>query len=186
MKKITIMAAALAIAVSAAAQPGQQQKAFPGKPGEKMEPMTVEQEAQMKTDQMSSELPLTDKQVKKVYKYHRKDIKYRREHFQKGGGTRPEGMPQHGNGMGRPEGMPPQSGNFQGGRQGMGGPGMGGPGMGPGGKPQMDEDVDFEKMEKYNLKQEKKLKKIIGEENYNLWRSHHKMAAPALPDPEFN
>ena len=67
--------------LSAAAQSGEPMP----QPGQDLpqvkERPSVEQEAQMKTDQMAAELSLTEKQVKKVYKFFKKDIKYRRREF---------------------------------------------------------------------------------------------------------
>lgn len=178
MKRIILITAALAIGLAAAAQPGNQKKAYPGKPGEKIQPLTVEQEAQMKVDQMTSELVLTPKQVKKLTSYFKKDITYRRENFPMAGGRGPKGLPPGGGPQGgRPQGMGP------GGHPG-GGPGMRLDGQG-GRPPQMDSEIDFEKLDKYNQKQEKKLRKILGEDNYSLWRSKHPMESPKLPDVEF-
>ena len=62
----------------------------------------------------------------------------------------------------------------------------GGPGMRPdgqGGRPPMDNaEIDFEQVEKYNAKQEKKLRKILGEPLYSQWRSRHPQEYPGLPD----
>lgn len=143
---------------------------------------TVEQEAQMRVDQMAAEMPLTQKQVKKLLAYYKKDIQYRRDNFQMAGGKRPDGGKrpenngQRGPGMG--QGQPPQ------GNPGMG-PGNGwGPGMGagtpPAGRPE-GQDIDLEKLEKYNLKQDKKLRKIIGDDNFNRWRAAHPHQMPELP-----
>ena len=188
MNKTILIAAALAITFTAAAQPGSQKKAFPGAPGANFQPkqLTVEEEAQIKVDQMSAELPLTEKQVKKFLKFYKNDIEYRRENFQIGGGPRPYFKGE------RPQGPPaggrPPQGMGQGGFPG-GGPGGfpgGGPGMGPqGGRPpMMGAPADVEEIEKYNQKQEKKLKKILGEDLYNQWRSRHPMEAPKLPEIE--
>ena len=172
MHKTILLAAALAITLSAAAQPGNQ---TPPKH------LTVEQEAQLKVDHMASELPLTDKQVKKLLKFYKSDIQYRRENFEFTGGPRPDFQGE------RPQGPPPGGRPPQG--MGQGGPGGfpgGGPGMGPQGgfPPQMDKGVDFEEIEKYNLKQEKKLKKILGDNLYTQWRSVHPIEKPKLPEIE--
>ena len=175
MHKTILFAAALAITLSAAAQ-----SEVPAMPKQ----LTVEEEAQVKVDKMAAELPLTDKQVKKLLKFYKNDIEYRRENFEFAGGLRPDFRGE------RPQGPPPGGRPPQGMRQG--GPGGfpggfpgGGPGMGPqGGRPPMDGPVDIEEIEKYNQKQEKKLKKILGEELYTQWRSAHPMEAPKLPEIE--
>ncbi len=177
-----LFAASLAIAISAAAQPSglTPENDGAGRPRMKQLP-TIEQEARMRVEEMSAEIPLTDKQVKKLLKFYEKDVKYRRENFQMAGGPRPEGRPEGGQ---RPEG---QGGRGPGMGQGrpQGGPGMGmGPGNPPGGDHPMGQEADFEELEKYNLKQDKKLCKIIGEENFAKWRSSHPHDAPKLPDPE--
>ena len=193
MRRIFLFAVSLAIAFSAAAQPSGQppKNDGTGHPQMKQQP-TIEQEAQMRVEQMCAEMPLTDKQVKKLLKFYKKDIKYRRENFQMDGGPRPEGGQ-------RPEG---QGGRGPGMGQGrpQGGPGMGmGPGGGPGGNrggqgmrpgnpPEgarmMEQEVDFEKLEKYNQKQDKKLCKIIGEENFAQWRASHPHEVPGFPEFE--
>ena len=185
MKQIFLIAA-LTIAVSAAAQPGGSRPEFSGSPGEKIQPdrLSVEQEAQLKVDQMVAELPLTQKQIDKLLKFYKKEIQYRRDNFEfaaRGprpdfGGERPSGPP--------PGGRPPQGG-FPGGGPGSGGPG--GHGMGPqGGRPpMMGGSVDIEEIEKYNQKQEKKLKKILGDDLYTQWRASHPMERPKLPEAEF-
>ena len=192
MRQIISIAASLAIAISAAAQPSGQAHQNDGanRPQMKQQP-SVEQEAQMRVDQMRAEMPLTDKQVKKLLKFYKTDIKYRRENFQMArgprpeGGQRPDGQGQRGPGMGqgRPQGGP---------GMGMGPGGPGGSrgsqgGMRPGNPPdgqQMGQEIDFEKLEKYNQKQDKKLCKIIGEENFAKWRSAHPHEVPKLPELE--
>lgn len=192
MNRITLIAASLAICVGAAAQPsGQEPGKHQGQHHGQKPQLTVEQETQLRVDEMSAELPLTAKQVKKLTKFYKKDIQYRRENFQGGGhGPRPEA----GQGQGGPRG--PQGGMRQGGGPGMGGPGGGmgpggnrpggGPGMRPdgqGGRPPMgNAEVDFEKLEKYNAKQEKKLQKILGTDLYTQWRTRHPQEPPKLPD----
>lgn len=185
MKKIAFMAAGLLMAIAAMAQPRNEA----GKPEgngrpEMRERPSVEQKAQMAVDRMKAEMPLTEKQTKKLLKFYKKDTQYRRDNFDMAGGPRSDGRPhgegdfQHGGpGMGR--GGHPQGGGPGGGR---------GEGMRPGGpqgeRPAMQE-VDFEKLEKYNLKQDKKLRKIIGDENFNRWRTTHPQEVPKLPDVEF-
>lgn len=76
MKRFIILAAALTVALSAAAQPGSPDRGYPGAPDKKNKPEqpTVEQEAQMRVERMAAELPLTDKQVKKLKKILGQDL----------------------------------------------------------------------------------------------------------------
>lgn len=168
--------------LSAVAQPKGPKPNFSERPQMK-ERLTVEQEAQMKTDLMASELNLDEKQIKKVKKFLKKDIEYRRENFEFNG-PRPGGNfpapPSGGRGGfpgGGPGGMGPGGGNFPG-----GGPGMR-PGNPPSGKPAFKE-IDYEGFEKYNAKQDKKLRKIIGDENFVKWRAAHPQEAPKMPEIE--
>ena len=190
MKQI-ILIAALTITVSAAAQPGNSRPEYPGSHGDKFQSdrLSVEQEAQLKVDQMAAELPLTQKQIKKLLSFYKKDIQYRRDNFEFAGGPRPDFAGGRPSGP-PPGGRPPQGagpGGFPGGGP-VGGPGggPGGHGMGPqGGRPpMMGGFVDIEEIEKYNQKQEKKLKKILGEDLYIQWRSNHPLEAPKLPEIE--
>lgn len=185
-----LMAAAVLFTIGAAAQPGGRNGARQGHPGQKQDRKlpTVEEEAQHKTDKMVSELNLTPKQAKKLLSYNKKDIKYRRENFPMEGhrGHRPDGL---GPGGERPQGGRPQGGRPEGMGPGGMGPGGGHPqggrpdGMGPGGgKPR---EIDFEALDKYNAKQEKKLRKIIGDEKFEQWNASHPQRGPKLPDPEF-
>lgn len=106
-----------------------------------------EKAAQRITDQMQKELQLTDKQYKKVYKLNLKEQK-------KIFSTRLAGM--------RPP-MPMGEGGMM---PGMGGgrPPMGGPGM-----PHMAKD-SAEELQKAAASKEKKLKKILTEEQFAKWQ----------------
>jgi len=196
MKRIILLAAGMVMALAAMAQPtGQAQSNNRNGQHQPMERPTVEQEAQMRVDQMAAELPLTQKQVKKLLAYYKKDIQYRRDNFQMGRGPRPDGgerpdnngQSSPGMGQGRPpqggQGMGPGSGRGPG--MGQGRPPQGGQGMEsgtpPSGRPEI-QDVDLEELEKYNLKQDKKLRRIIGEDNFTQWRSSHPHEIPELPE----
>ncbi|MBQ3814273.1 MAG: hypothetical protein II841_12030 [Bacteroidales bacterium] len=183
MRRILSLVAGMVITLAATAQTAGQVQ--PRNRNDNQQPRalpTVEQEAQMRVDQMAAEMPLTQKQVKKLLAYYKKDIQYRRENFPMAGGPRPDGGKRPGNngqrGPGMGQGQPPQ-----------GNPGMGtgngrGPGMGmgtpPSGRPE-GQDIDLEKLERYNLKQDKKLRKIIGDDNFTRWRAAHPHQMPELP-----
>jgi hypothetical protein len=188
MKRMILLAAALSIALAAAAQPSG------GRPQFDRERPTVAEEAQKLTDEMAAEFPLTDKQIKKVLKFFKKDIEYRRENFEFGGPRmHPEGFTDRPNG-GFPGGGP----------GGPGGMGPGGPGgMGPGGhrppgghpggmrpdgangRPSFGE-INLIEWEEYNEKQDNKLRKIIGDENFEIWIAKHPHKAPKLPEIKFD
>ncbi len=135
--------------------------------------LSAEEKAAQITEEMQAKLNLTEKQVKKVAKFNKKDQQQQESLM---GGSRPTGMPQGGpGGMGPQGGMP--GGMGQGGRpQGMpqGGPGGMGPQGGmPQGGPMMGAQVDEEEMEKYWAKKEKKLRKIIGDAEFEKWLKMH-------------
>lgn len=138
-----------------------------------------EEIAKTEADLMKSELGLSDKQYKKIYKLIKKDHEYRQSQARmpfEGGmppmGGGPGGMGGPGGGM-MGGGMPPQGDMFNGPRPegGPGGPGMG-PGMGPG------EDIITDE---YLEEQDNKLKKILTEDQYRKWRSKHPAEHLELP-----
>lgn len=174
---------------------------------------TPEEIAEKEATRMKSEINLTDKQYKKVYKLIKKDQKYRQSQAEKqfAGGMPPQGGGMGGPGMGSgPGGM--GGGMMGGGPGGMGGGmmgggpggmgGMGGPGggsmggsrppqgdMGQGPRPEggqmgMGPREDFV-TEEYLEKQERKLKKILTAEQYSKWRSKHPAEHLELPPMEF-
>ena len=179
------MAAALAMTLSAAAQPAGGER-----PEAKQRP-TVEQEARARADKMVRDLSLNEKEAKKVYKFMKKDIKYRRENFEIDG-SRGEGrfIPPMRDGGGFPGGSHGEAGApGRGERPAMGGPGgqggPGRPGMRPGNPPAgFGREVDVEALNKYNAKQDKKLRKIIGDEKFGKWRAAHPHKSLELQEPE--
>lgn len=50
--------------------------------------------------------------------------------------------------------------------------------------PMMGGEADFEAQEKYNAKQDKKLRKILGDDLHRQWRTKHPQERPKLPDVE--
>ncbi len=183
MKRIVLLAATMAISLAAMAQSSGQVR--PDNRNDQRQPSarpSVEQEAQMRVEQMAAEFPLTQKQVKKLLKFYKKDIQYRRDNFQMHGGPRPDGGQRPGNNGQRG----PEMGREQ---RPHGNPGMGAgnghrPGMEAGTPPSRrpdNQNVDFEEIEKYNLKQDKKLRKIIGDDNFTRWRASHPNEMPQLP-----
>lgn len=135
MKKLVLMAAAMLVALGAAAQPGHQHKAKPVKMGQHKE-RTIDDAAQHRVDQMAAELPLTDKQVKQLQKYYKKDLKQRQKRHK----AVEEGSHHPSIGKSR-------------------------------------------EMEKYQQKQEKKLRKILGDDLHDQWRANHPAGHRELPPP---
>jgi len=145
-----------------------------------------EELARAKSDMMKSEVGLSEKQYKKVYKLFKKDFEYRQNQAKNafGGGMPPMGG---GPGMGGPGGgMPPMGGS------GMGNPGGGMPGgQGMGDAPQGPRpegmpdgkrpDVDIVSDE-YIEKQEQKLKKILNAEQFSQWMKNHPDKSLEMPD----
>lgn len=130
--------------------PGRQERGF------KPMPLSPEKSARHTTDRMDSLLNLTEKQYDKLYKLN---LKWAREDLQN-----KSAVPRMG---GRPEGAP----DFR---------GAGGFGQGPRGnrppegmerRPPRDfaPSDDREKMEQQRKKREKKLKKVLTDEQYARW-----------------
>lgn len=177
--KITTLAMVVSslLAVSAIAQPAGSRPEF--KP-EAFQLPSVDEAAQKKADIMNEELALSEKQYKKVLKLFKSQIQEERDIMQL---SKPDGMPDGFPG-GRPSGGGPGMG---GGRPPMGGPGpqggFGGPGM-AGERPPMGGHgmrMDDEEVEKMHEKYDKKLKKILSEEQYSKWRTTHPVNDMPLP-----
>lgn len=184
MKKVKFLLVASLLVLSVG-MTAQSQDTRPSPPKMK----TPEEIAKMKTDRMQSEIGLTDKQYKKVYKYFKKDSEYRQSLLEE----RFSGD------------MPPMGGGPGMGGPGMGGPGMGGPGNGgpggmgrpdgapsqgemgkgqrPEGRPEMRPEEALVSDE-YLEKQEAKLKKILTADQYTQWRSKHPSEQNTLPPME--
>ena len=206
MKKLMIIAAGLVIALSAVAQTSDAQAVQ--KKDHHREPLTVEQEARMRVKKMTKELDLTDGQAKKLLKFYEKDIRYRRENFPTAGrpDARPEKVQQcdsckmHGKPEARPEKgqrdsafHPHHHAKPQGkpGARPEGKPGVRPDGPrhsqdhnGPGMRPDAPKEIDYDALEKFNERQDKTLKKILGEEKFNLWRSKHPRKPLPLPEEQ--
>ena len=141
---------------------------------QKKEVPNPEKAAQRRTDEMDKMLDLTEKQYKKIYKLFLKEEKEKVEALME---RHPEGM----------NGQPPM-----GGRPPMGGgrPPMGG-GMPPqgGGFPGMGGDTDDmtpeermkargEEIQKEQEKREKKIRKILTDEQYEIWQTRKPQILP--------
>jgi len=201
MKKIILLLfASMFMCLTIDAQPQQPSSAQPPQPP-KMR--SSEDRAKEQADLMNSELQLSSKQYKQVYKLLLKDFNYREQSF----GNRPSSMPQGGPGGGMPGGggmMGGPGGGMPGGGGMMGGPGggmpggggmMGGPGGGtppqgnfegqaPGNMPQFGPKDDLV-TDEYLQEQDSKLKKILTDDQYRKWRSKHPAERLELPPLEF-
>ena len=167
-----ILAAALVLTITAAAQPpmgqGPRGREFPTD-GPMFQQMDPEQVAKEETDRLDKLVNLTPQQYKKLYKYNKKLEKQRQDEME-------NMMPQ-----GRPEGFPGERPDFGGQRPPMGqgrpdgmGPGGPGPGgMGPGGPRgdgQFRRGPQFEEMQQLTdeiqAKREKKYRKVLTPEQF--------------------
>jgi Spy/CpxP family protein refolding chaperone len=155
MKQLMILAAALVLTITAAAQPpmgqGPRGREFPTD-GPMFQQMDPEQMAKEETDRLDKLVNLTPQQYKKLYKYNKKLEKQRQDEME-------NMMPQ-----GRPDGMGP------------GGPGPGGMGPGgPRGDGQFRRGPQFEEMQQLTdeiqAKREKKYRKVLTPEQFQKWES---------------
>lgn len=140
---------------------------------QKKEVPNPEKAAQRRTDEMDKVLNLTEKQYKKIYKLFLKEEKEKVEAMMQRHPGGMNGQPPMG---GRPPmggGMPPQGGGF---------PGMGGfpEGMSP--EERMKEHA--EKMQNEQEKREKKIRKILTEEQYATWQTVKPQPQVLPPMPE--
>ena len=142
---------------------------------------SAKQMAEAQAKRLEKELQLTEKQYKQVYSLYLEEQKLRESLMSSGPmGGMPEGAGPGGPGMGRP-GM---------GGPGMGNPGMGGPGMGnqggpvmgrpggdgkkmgpPNGMPAMADIENSTEMQQFQQKKEKKMRKILTEQQYSIWEA---------------
>ena len=58
------------------------------------------------------------------------------------------------------------------------------PGNPPSDRPPFAQEIDYETLEKYNAKQDKKLRKIIGDEIFEKWSAAHPHEVPKLQELE--
>lgn len=161
--RTTLLLLSVGLSVSALAQNNDSQPQSPSmhkQPPMMEEQMTVSQI----NDKMVTDLKLTEKQAKKVKKLNKKYAA-----IIEGNTTNKDGK------QGRPSGPPP-GGNGQrpqGGPGGMGGPnsGMGGRPGGPQGGPGMSADSNSKSLDEQQEAYEKKLKKILSEEQYEGYKN---------------
>ena len=161
MKHIILTAMTLMIGMSVMAQPQ----------GNGPEMFNAEETAQLKADQMKSELSLTDKQYKKVLSIFKQEQNSLHPSMSgMGGGMMGGDMGGGPGGMGGGM-MGGPGGGMPGGDMG-GGPGMGQGGMDGGFGPGAVQLTDKQK-EKIIDKKKKQLQKILTEEQFNKWSENH-------------
>lgn len=146
---------------------------------QKKEVPNPEKAAQRRTDEMDKMLDLTEKQYKKIYKLFLKEEKEKVEALME---RHPEGLngqhPMGGRsprGEGRPPmglGRPPQGGGF---------PGMGGD---DGMTPEERRKAHAEEVQKEQEKREKKIRKILTDEQYAIWQTRKPQILPPMPEGE--
>ena len=174
MNKVLKLFLAVALAASPVALMAQNDRPEPPQRGEgapeqwaerpQMPKMTSEQIAHQMTDRMDRMLTLTDSQYQKIYKLNLKEVKEMEADSlflsRRGGFGGPMG-PGFGPRPGGP-GMGPRP----------GGPGFG-PGMGPGNEGGRMSEEQLEQLraerEKARVKKDKKLRKILTDEQYGIW-----------------
>lgn len=189
MKKIvcglclaTLMSVSSTVSATTVADEPQQEKQAPAK-----EIPNPEKSARKLTDEMDKVLNLTEKQYKKIYKLNLKEEREKLEAMV-GRGDKEAGRPPM-MGGGRPPmmdggGQPPMMGGGQ-------PPMMGGRGGHPMMRPSGDHEKTKEDMEKRAEKKMKKLRKILSDEQYDLWLTMkpeqpapHPMPEAGMPAPD--
>lgn len=178
MKKMMWMACGLALLCVPMGADAVIRYRYPQEAVQKKEVPNPEKAAQRRTDEMDKMLDLTEKQYKKIYKLFLKEEKEKVEALME---RHPEGM----NGQPPMGGRPPRGG----GRPPMGG------GMPPRGGdfPRMEGDRNDmtpeermkargEEIQKEQEKREKKIRKILTDEQYEIWQMRKPQILPLGPE----
>lgn len=143
----------------------------------KREVPNPEKAAQRRTDEMDKMVDLTEKQYKKIYKLFLKEEKEKVEALME---HHPEGMngqPPMGGRPPRGEGRPPMGGGMP--PQGGGFPGMGGDTDDM--TPEERMKARGEEIQKEQEKREKKIRKILTDEQYEIWKTRQPQILPPMP-----
>lgn len=172
MKKIMWMACGLVLLCAPLGANAVTRFDTPQEKVQKKEVPNPEKAAQRRTDEMDKMLDLTEKQYKKIYKLFLKEEKEKvealMEHHPGGMNGQPP-MGGHRPPMGG--GMPPRGGGF---------PGMGGDTDGM--TPEERMKARGEEIQKELEKREKKIRKILTDEQYEIWQMRKPQILP--PGPE--
>lgn len=178
MKKMMWMACGLALLCVPMGADAVIRYRFPQEAVQKKEVPNPEKAAQRRTDEMDKMLDLTEKQYKKIYKLFLKEEKEKVEALME---RHPEGMngqPPMGGRPPRGEGRPPMGGGMP--PQGGGFPGMGGNTDDM--TPEERMKARGEEIQKELEKREKKIRKILTDEQYEIWQMRKPQILP--PGPE--
>ena len=167
-KTVIMMCAATCIGTTTLFAQTERELPAPGKEHFKAMPLSPEKRAKRIVNQMDSLLNLTQKQYDKLYKSYLKHEKQVEKNRWQGA------MPPMMGGPGRGPGMnPPQGGGFGQPPHGMGMPPFG-----------MESAKDLRtKEEKQRKKLEKKIKKILTPEQYELWQKEGEYLMPIQGKP---
>lgn len=165
MKKLSVLCIGTFCLLSALPICAQEQNGNNEKQPPVREVMSPEKSARKMTDEMKKSLQLTEKQYEKIYKLNLKEQKKRFASMSENGQQRPP--------MGMGERRPPMGGGMR--PEGMGGAPMGQ--FGGGDRPPMmggapgGQSNSVEDLEKAAEKKEKKIKKILTDEQYAKWQT---------------
>lgn len=149
-------------------------------PQEKVQQKEVpnpEKAAQRRTDEMDKMLDLTEKQYKKIYKLFLKEEKEKVEALMERHPEGRSGQPPMGGRPPRGEGRPPMGGGMP--PQGGGFPGMGGDTDDM--TPEERMKARGEEIQKEQEKWEKKIRKILTDEQYEIWQARQPQILPPMP-----
>lgn len=144
---------------------------------QKKEVPNPEKAAQRRTDEMDKMLDLTEKQYKKIYKLFLKEEKEKVEALMEHQPGGMNGQPPMGGRPPRGEGRPPMGGGMP--PQGGGFPGMGGDTDDM--TPEERMKAHVEEMQKEQEKREKKIRKILTDEQYEIWQTRKPQVLPPMP-----
>lgn len=164
MKKMTWIACGLVLLCAPMGANATTRFDTPQEKVQKKEVPNPEKAAQRRTDEMDKMLDLTEKQYKKIYKLFLKEEKEKVEALMEHQPGGMNGQPPMGGGM------PPQGGGF---------PGMGGDTDDM--TPEERMKAHAEEMQKEQEKREKKIRKILTDEQYEIWQTRKPQVLPPMP-----
>ncbi len=177
MKKMTWIACGLVLLCAPMGANATTRFDTPQEKVQKKEVPNPEKAAQRRTDEMDKMLDLTEKQYKKIYKLFLKEEKEKVEALMEHQPGGMNGQPPMGGRPPRGEGRPPMGGGMP--PQGGGFPGMGGDTDDM--TPEERMKAHVEEMQKEQEKREKKIRKILTDEQYEIWQTRKLQVLPPMP-----